>query len=363
MILIPVLSFSKGYYPKKSDIFRENNITVNPDNFCEKIKNAPSNTTIILSKGTYKSGCQIKNKKDITIIAEKPKSVVFKGDTYGFEIVNSEYINILNLNFIGSGIVKIPGYTTTTHHIYLGGIYEDGGMVNSGIFTGPNSHDITLDNSILLNQNGGEYNWYALGWHLSVTNSFFDGIRDNSIIIRGYHPLNRLTEWDWKTRDPIRKNIDKYKQLPKDEWTHYIANNEFGSSKPNRKDKSRGAQIGFYNAWGNKYDLDDEQYFPPQNVVIENNVFHNTTDLGIKGSIWINENYGFPKGANTKSVSYNKKPVIRGTIIRDNYSDQSILRVLENANQSLIKTYRNKTNMNNSELKVIGKKIRNLNKK
>jgi hypothetical protein len=354
------LAHAKGYYPTLSEINYPSVVSAG-SNYCDVIKSSPPNTTIKLQPGTY-GKCSFSNKNNITILADPGTVTINQGTGQGdaaFNIANSHHINIVGLNFNNANILFLGGYTDTSHHIYMGGLTATN-IDTTGIFTGPNSHDITLDKSTLTGFNGGGYGWYGLGYHIAVTNNYFKGASNFTLVLRGYHPLNKQTGWSYNARDPIRNNLSAYEQLPADEWSFYVANNEFADKNKNIKggDSNRGAHIGFYSAWNNSGDPDDEQYFPSQNNIIENNVFYNAAIKDKDGSISLTHDYGFPQGADGKSVSSGGKTVVRGSIIQNNYTDQPLLRQYDNPNLDLISLANNKEGMSINELKALGEKVR-----
>jgi len=322
---------TKGYYPSDKEINYKNVISANKNNWCKLLKDAPQKTLLELEDGTYVDHCAIKNKSYITIKAKNKYGVLYNGDEYFVELLDkNHHIQLLGIEVAplsdkhDSGLLKAHGYGSyDNHHVYIADswIHHSG----SAILTAPRSHDITLDHCLIHDIKLGYY-WYALGWHLSMTNCVAYHPENNGVALRGHYPTNRL--WSYKKSQTVditkEKNIEN---LPKDEWTHFVANNFFGKGygRVAKRNWERGSAIAFYQGRGN--DDGDDAYLPPQNVIIENNTFYDITPSKapngevFAGAITIDAEAGFAD-ANKSDVA----GIIKGTIIRDNTSDGKLLK-------------------------------------
>jgi hypothetical protein len=354
----PVNGNRKGYYPGDKEINYSNVKHANPSDFCSVINAAPPQTTIILEDGHYNGECTLKDVSHVTIKANTKGGVKFNSNGYFFELNHCSYMNIIGMDVQGgkgspdAGIAKIYGYgkSAMTHHIYIADnvIHDAGGAV----FTSPDSHDITVDRNVIYNISPN-YGWYMLGYHLTFSNNLIHHIGNNFVAIRGYYPLNSDVPWYEAENQDMRGS--EWERLGANDWTHLIVNNTFGMGLDGGVNRSgnRGAGIGFFIGWNSGVDSENG-YQPPQNVVIENNLFYGqTSDRGVLGSIIIVSNYGFPQGADGSSYIKDGKAVVRGTIIRNNISDAPLFR-LENGddpNMSLITLEDNHDNLGGNNVR------------
>ncbi len=321
----------KGYYPTQNELNYENILYADKDNWCEVIQNAPSKTTILLENGEYRDACAINNKSYITIKAQNKYGVTYTGDDFFLTLEDkNHHINLLGIeattttDTFNSGLLKAYGYGHfDNHHVYVADcwIHHSG----SGILTGPRNHDITVDKCLIHDIKMGYY-WYALGWHLVMSNCVVYHPENNGFVARGHFPLNKY--WDFEesaTADVTTEN--DIENIPKDEWTHYIVGNFFGEGYGREADRSwaRGSAIAFYMGRGN-HDGDDA-YLPPQNVVIEDNIFYNITPSiapngeVFAGAITIDAEAGFSSDRKDAIAG-----LIEGTVIRNNISNVVLIK-------------------------------------
>jgi len=329
----------KGYYPTNEELNYNHVKHVNSDNFCREINNALEKTLIILDNGVYPSGCSIKRKQYLTIKGQSKEGVKFTTKYWSWQLWNSHHINILNFNVVNGGIAKLNGYIETSH-VYFGNIHGEGGhsSESSNFFTGPRSHDVTVDNVVLTKgYSDYGYGWYALGYHLSLSNSHMYNNQHSGIIIRGHWPLNHNEINEYDHNIDVRNILNQVKDIGTDDWTHHVINNTFGKQLQNSRDSSREANMAFYIGWGDANG--DESYLPPKNVLIEKNNFSQA--YGNSGSISVSAHYGFPQGASGNSMIHEGRAVIRGTVIKNNSTDQSILRESGSVNTNLIRLENN----------------------
>ncbi len=323
---------SPDYYkPTRKDIEYNNILKANPNNFCDVIKNAPSKSTIEFEDGIYLKQCAFKNKSYITIRSKHKFGAHYKGDEFFLELLDkNHHINIIGIEVesdqtkYDSGLLHVHGYGHyENNYIYVRDCWiHDSG---SGVLTSPKNHDITIDHCLFNDIKMGYY-FYALGWHLAFVNSVAYHPENNGVALRGYIAPNRYYSYeDAKTRD-VTKDKDA-KPLPKDDWTHYVAGNFFGEGygRNAKRDWERGSAVAFYIGRGNKDG--DDAYFPPQNVIIEKNIFYNITPSRAKngdifdGAITIDAEAGF--GDSNKTAL---QGTIFGTIIRENISNVELLK-------------------------------------
>ncbi len=327
----------KGYFPKGNDLIYPRIVTADKANWCDIVKSAPSRTTIKLEDGEYK-GCSIKGKSYITIMAKHKYGVKYLGkdqsSEYFLELLdNNHHINLLGIEAspseekYDSGLLNAHGYDHyDNHHIYVAEswIHDCGG----GFLTGPRTHDVTVDKCLIhdIKQN---YYFYALGWHMTMTNCVAYHPESNGFSVRGHFPLNKY--WTYHEADELGsidvRNYDDLQTLPKDEWTHYAANNFFGEGygRNAKRNWDRGSAVAFY--IGRDNNDGDDAYLPPQNVTIENNTFYNITPSTapngeeFAGAITVGAEEGFESADKPKVDG-----IIKGTIIRNNISNVPLIK-------------------------------------
>ncbi len=338
-----------GYYPSKAQLDYPNVLKANRNDWCQVIKNAPPQSTILLEDGEYTNYCAIRNKSYITIKAEHKYGVKYTGYDFFLKLEDkNHHINLLNIEASASidtfdaGLLKVHGYSNfDNHHIYVADCWiHDSG---SGILTSPRNHDITVDRCLFNDIKRG-YGWYAMGWHLTLSNSVMYHMENDGMMVRGYFPLNRT--WDYKT---ARDEADVRKEsglelLSKDNWTHHIIGNFFGEGygRVAARGWDRGAAIGLY--IGRDSNDGDDAYLAPQNVLIQKNYFYNITPSiaksgeVFKGAIHIDSDSGF---------SRDKKDAIEGLItgtkVVDNFSNVPLLKKFYDPDVSLIQLSHNKS--------------------
>lgn len=342
-------SQSTGYYPRGKDLLYPHTVTADTSNWCATIQNAPEKTTVLLKDGIYVGTCKLRKKKYLTIKAEHKWGVKYQGSGYFIECVDKNaYIHLLGIEASAktwsqdSGLFKMHGYQFYNHHAYIADcwMHDMGGA----IMTGPTVHDVTVD-KCLIHDIKTNYYWYALGWHLVLSNSIAYHPENDGMMCRGHYPVNK--RWAFGEVHDVRKDTSA-KNIPSHEWTHRIVNNTFGKGYGREAGRSwdRGAAISFYIGWND--DKAEASYFPPQNVLIENNTFYNITpshnkehNITIKGAITINAGSGFPQVI--PDVNYcNRVGVIKGTVIKNNTSNGKLLKEFWNPNLKLIMMENNK---------------------
>jgi hypothetical protein len=144
--------------------------------------------------------------------------------------------------------------------------------------------------------------WYAEGIHLAVINSYFStGVHDQ-IAIRWYYPKWETWHRFWYDRNVyVKDRTDRKWFIPKNDWTHYIANNVFDKwwDNANNRDWWRWYHISLA-YWLYSWDQPkraERVYLPPQNIAIINNVFKNkwyskrVTPIGLTTWAWINNSH------------------------------------------------------------------------
>ena len=346
-------STRKVYYPSSAALNYKNKLQANSGNYCSVINGAPPKTLIVLAAGNY-GGCQIRNKSYLTIKGASKDSVVFTSSGWSWELSSSSYINFIDYTAKNSNLGKLPDNYKfkPTHHIYFGNItlHDIKSPESSAFFTDGKAHDITLDRiSMLGKSQSAGYGWYGQGYHHVISNSLFTHFGSSIFLFRGYYPLNAGERIGWVSTHTYRKpniyNGGDWKKLEKDDWTHLVVNNTFAFTKSNGGGKGRGngadreAFLSFYSGGPQAGDKEQAQ-FPPQNIVIENNVFYGAHKRSnLEGSITI-QSLNFPSNPGSGKL-HGGRPVIRGTVIRNNVSDQKLLRII-GGNKSLLTLENNK---------------------
>jgi len=340
---------TKGYYPSYNELEYKNVLLANKDNWCEVVKNAPSQSTILLEDGEYTEYCAIRNKSYITIKAQNTYGVTYVGDNFFLTLEDkNHHINLLGIEAtttmdnVDSGLLKTHGYGSfDNHHVYVANcwVHHSG----SAILTGPRNHDITVDKCLIHDIKVGYY-WYALGWHLVMSNCVVYHPENNGMALRGHFPTNRFwTYEEAETADVTQEH--GIENIPEDEWTHRVIRNFFGEGygREAARNWSRGSAIAFYIGRGNNDG--DDAYLPPQNVLIEDNVFYNVTPSVapngevFAGAITIDAEAGFSSQREDKIAG-----LIEGTIIRNNTSNVAIIKHFwEKPDFSLIQQSNNKS--------------------
>jgi len=340
---------SEGYYPTGENLYYPDTLHADSKNWCSVIKNAPEKTTIILKDGIYLGECKLRNKKHLTIKSANKWGVKYRGNGYFIECEDdNSYIHILGIEASNpsaskdSGVFKMHGYQYYNHHAYIADCWVH--HIGGAIMTGPTVHDVTVD-KCLIHDIKKNYYWYAMGWRLVLSNSLCFHPENDGMMCRGHYPINK--RWKWGSVNDVRKDATA-KNIPADEWTHRIVNNTFSKGYGREAGRSwdRGAAISFYIGWNE--DKAEESYFPPQNVLIENNIFYDITpsydkkhNITFKGAINIHAGGGFP----TLIPSYHdskRGAVIKGTVIKNNKSNGKLLKELWNPNLTLLKLQNNK---------------------
>ncbi len=349
---LEIVEETKAYLPSINIISSQTKYVSNTQELQRAIDIARKGDTIILKDGSYE-GIFIRDKSYLTLKAENMhKASISSDDEAAIKISNSSYINILDLEGIDSTyFVFAPSWKSSVDHIYIADckIHDQ----TAGIYSGVNSHDWTVDRCEIYNLNYS-YAWYSLGYHHTLQNSNLYKINNFYINIRGHFPIGELNRGDYPHYDhpPLKdRRPDSYQRLAKDDWTHLVVNNIFGEGVKNfTREKFRGAGIGFYIGGKNSND-EDEYYLPPQNVVIENNIFYNNHG---DGGIFVDGEYGFNK--NDPSHGF---PIL-GTVIRNNITNEKNLLTLQcNPDIDMIEMKDNIEGMSDSEIvKIIKNKFK-----
>ncbi len=310
-----IVETSKAYLPTIDIVPSQIKYVSNTKELQKAINMAKEGDTITLKDGFYE-GVVIKNKRYLTLKSEnRHKASISSSGEGAIKISNSSYINILGLEGTDATyFVFAPSWKSSVDHIYIHDckIHDQ----RAGIYSGVNSHDWTVDSCEIYNLNYS-YAWYSLGYHHTLQNSKLYKINNFYINIRGYFPLGELNKGDYPLYDhpPLKdREPSSYRRLDSSDWTHLVVNNIFGEGVKNfTREKFRGAGIGFYIGGKNSHD-EDEYYLPPQNVIIENNIFYNNHG---DGAIFMDEEYGFSQ--NDPSHGF---PIL-GTVIKNNVTNEN----------------------------------------
>jgi len=324
-------SQTRGYYPEENALNYKNILHADKDNWCEVVKSAPSDTTIVLEDGEYTDHCAIRNKSYITIKAENKYGVTYVGNDFFLTLEDkNHHINLLGIeattatDTFDSGLLKTHGYGNfDNHHVYVANcwVHHSG----SAILTGPRNHDITVDKCLIHDIKMGYY-WYALGWHLTMSNCVVYHPENNGFVARGHFPLNKFWSFEEAQTADVTTESD-IENIAEDAWTHRITGNFFGEGYGRAAARSwaRGSAIAFYIGRGNSDG--DDAYLPPQNVLIEDNVFYNITASVapdgevFAGAITVDGEAGFSSQREDKIAG-----LIEGTVIRNNTSNVTLIK-------------------------------------
>ncbi len=318
-------------------------IHVTPRSLQSAINNATDGDVLILKDGHY-NGVKIVGKTNITLKAENSKKAIFtNGSEANIKIADSSYINIIGLD--GSGaryFVFAPSWRAEVHHVYIGDCNIHDSMI--GVYSGISSHDWTVDRCEIHDMTRS-YGWYSLGYHHTLQNSVLYKINNFYINVRGYTPIGEVNSNNYPHFDhrPLKyRDPSSYERLSSDDWTHQIINNTFGREVDHfTREKHRGAGIGFYIGGKDATD-EDEYYLPPQNVLVENNVFYN---LHGDSAIFVDGEYGFSK--NDPSHGF---PIL-GTVIRNNVTNEKkLLTTQYNPDLSMFELSNNMEGVSSSQL-------------
>ncbi len=162
-----------------------------------------------------------------------------------------------------------------TYNIYLADIkWHDFPLA---IYSGLHSHDWTVDRCLYYDASYS-YMWYMMGWHHTVMNSLMYNTPYYALALRGSYPLDEF--YNYKGGNPPLSCRKKH-HLDKDDWTHLIINNTFGSNYSLEREKADPTQKAwahialFYSPISKeaKRGKGEISYFPPQNVRVYNNAF------------------------------------------------------------------------------------------
>ena len=312
---------SKAYLPTINIVPSQTKYVSTTSELQIAIDGAKEGDTIIVENGSY-DGVFIRDKKYLTLKSkEMHKASISSDGEAAIKISNSSYINILGFEGTDSTyFVFAPSWKSSVDHIYIADckIHDQ----TAGIYSGVNSHDWTVDRCQIYDLNYS-YAWYSLGYHHTLQNSMLYKINNFYLNIRGHFPIGELNSGNYPNYDnpPLKdRSSNSYQRLEAEDWTHLIINNVFGEAVEHfTRENFRGAGIGFYIGGKNAND-EDEYYLPPQNVVIENNIFYNNHG---SGAIFMDEEYGFSK--NDASHGF---PIL-GTVIKNNITNEKTLLTLQ----------------------------------
>jgi hypothetical protein len=343
------IEVSKAYLPTVKIDPKFTTYVKNTKELQKAIDEAKEGDTIILKEGSY-SGVYIADKKHLTIKSEKLHkasfSIVDPSYIHGknaLKIVNSSYINILGLeskNF--DYFIFAPTWKAPVHHIYIADclVHDQ----KAAIYSGRSSYDWTVDRSQFYNLS--RYSaWSALGHHHTLQNSKLSKINNFYLTIRGYAPIGEVNKGKYPKFDkpPLReRKKGSYQRLHPSDWTHYVVNNVFGETiKGCHEDEGTVTAIGFYINTKNAKDH-DAYLLPPQNVVIENNIFYKNHK---NGAIFANRVFGFSKEDIDEGYQ------ILGTVIKDNITDaKTVITLNREPDLSMIEMSGNKKEVNASKI-------------
>ena len=325
-------------------------------------ESSPANIESLLSRGSEIKGktiialdgshpvqlSEMKNIEDVRLIAKnkgkaklvsKGSSTIFSfkdADTnihdfsiIGFEALNSEGSHNNNYFIFNSG----TAVSSNVYKIYLSDMkWHD---FHTVLYSGLHSHDWTIDKSIHYDSTYS-YTWYMMGWHHSVINSVMYENTDHSLAIRGSYVPDEEYSYAKGCETTIQSRMDNGEKhhLKKDDWTHLIANNTFGSnhnlyrykhSSPARKSWTH---ITLYYKIEGGPNKSEACYYPPQNVAIVNNVFvDNSTNISgepndgfnrhpLQINVTTSKEYG---GINTGRLDS-----VNGIVFAGNFTDTNI---------------------------------------
>jgi len=270
-----------------------------------------------------------------------------KGEEELPQTSGSNHFSIIGFNATGHGkstsLLVASDQTDDISHIYISDMVLHN--FDSAIYSGLHSHDWTIDKSIQY-ASGREYIWYMMGWHHSIINSVMFNNAFYSISIRGSYPKGKRYHNTYPEGDSYDENIRISKReengeehfLSKNDWTHLIANNTFGSTedwkyKNVHEDHKSKAHITIYYARESNRNNEiqikktEDVYYPPKNILISNNVFK---DNGIKKK--------YPLIVRTdRGVNGKKLTSINGIKLINNYTDRDNILTGDNGKKEPLK--------------------------
>jgi len=252
-----------------------------PTTFQDAINKADSACTIIALDGVYRLKVMVDTLKYVTVISKNKwgAKIIPKGtDSDEAAFVFYSRNDIHHVNFIGLEVmggeegmrqfIFSPGtyLKGVVHHIYIADVKMH--ELKMGIYSGLNSHDWTVNRCQFYNSRMS-YLWYCMGYHQTVMNTLMYNNTYLSIALRGHYPLNEDYHWNG-----VNTLINDRKKafLDKEDWTHLIINNTFGTVKDTTR-PNEGMLGLFYDIVPGEETKSEACYFPPQNVIIANNVF------------------------------------------------------------------------------------------
>ena len=278
---------------------------------------------LVVADGTYSIKKSLSYLKNVTIIAKNKWKAKITGAGPNFQLdgstTNIQYVNIIGFNAVGNGdggsdqttnsniFIRAAGKSKNVgiNHFYISDMKFSNYALT--LYTSLHSHDITVDKTYHYNSTWS-YLWYMMGWHHAVINSVMYNNSYYSLAIRGCFPMNESYSHD----SPVIASRSSH-FLAADDWTQMIVNNTFGSNyKYFRKSTSHISL--YYNKTEGDHNKEDI-YFPPQNIVIANNVFIDKGDTH-KTAVKVMAS----RGINTGAVD-----AVNGITVKNNYINVSTL--------------------------------------
>ena len=275
--------------------------------------------TIVALDGTYSISVTLKDIQNVNLIAKNKHGAILEkgGGSQVFYFSKSSDPNVNGLSIIG--FIADGGTSTSSNNGFImgGGEVQNVYMSNmeiknfyTAIYGGLHSHDWTIDKT-LYHDSKGSYLWYMMGWHHSIINSiFYDGTYYGAAM-RGCYPLDE--EYVYGSTSNTRISSRDSHFLDADDWTHLIANNTFGSNYNYKRNAD--VHLGLYYNADEGTGKSEDCYFPPQNIMVINNVFIDNGDVGKLGF-----HIAANRGINTGAVD-----AVNGVTIKNNYIDKGTL--------------------------------------
>jgi Mn2+/Fe2+ NRAMP family transporter len=303
------------------DSIGDGNSETTPTSFQDAVNRADSGYSIIALDGTYNIKVVIDTLKYVNIIAKnKWGAKIIPSGTRSDEAAFTCYSrnDIHHVSFIGLEVmggedgmqqfIFSPGTLIkgSVHHIYISDIKMN--ELKMGIYSGLNSHDWTVDRC-QYNNSRMSYLWYCMGFHQTVMNTLMYNNPYLSIAIRGHYPTDEDYIWNGQNTY-IKDRTEPF--LKKDDWTHLIINNTFGTVT-NTNRPNEGMLGLFYDIVPGEETESEACYFPPQNIIIANNVF---VDNGPQNKVPFN--IYASRGINTGEIVS-----VNGICFKNNVTSQS----------------------------------------
>ena len=291
----------------------------NPTSLSSAILNAEDGYTIIALDGVYTINITISTLTNVNIMAEHKYAAKLDagGDTV-FEFTYNHdihHVRIEGFEVYGGGNSMLIFSPSTSvngvpHHIYLADLKMHD--LKMGVYSGLHSHDWTMDRCSFYDGTMS-YIWYAMGFHHTIQNSVMYNNPYFNLALRGHYPLDEV--YHYEGDNTLVLDRDK-RYLHQRDWTHIVRNNTFGIKT---EEGRGGAGMALY--YGDPHEEDDLAeiaYLPPQNVIIENNIFADTVlkKNAIEVFAW--------GGVNSGAINS-----VDGLVIRNNVTNKSEISLLE----------------------------------